>query len=285
MSESHRIDNLPATDEANMWCIPQFDTLRFLRARFVNHTFVPHSHDYYVIGIVEDGAQRFNHFQQRHITLPGQLIIINPGDVHTGESAVPEGFHYRALYPTVALLDNVAAQLRHQHSGLPLFPEVRVYDPYLHRQLRQLHRDSEQAMSALELEERFVDLFGALIARHAIDKGDVPEYREARQEIQGVRDYMEAYFASDISLTDLSERVNISPYHLARLFRREMGIPPHRYLENIRIRHAQHLLDDDLSIADVAYATGFSSQSHFTRTFRRFIGVTPGKFAQQRKIV
>lgn len=264
MSESNPIDNLPATDEAEMWCIPQLDTLRFLRARFINHAFVPHSHDYCVIGIVEDGAQRFNHFQQRHITLPGQLIIINPGDVHTGESAVPEGFHYRALYPTAALLENVAAQLRHQHIGLPSFPEVRVYDPYLHRQLRKLHRDSEQAMSALELEERFVDFLGELIARHAIDSGDVPEYRAARQEIQAVRDYMEAHFATDISLTDLSELVNISPYHLARLFRREMGIPPHRYLENIRIRHAQHLLDEDLAIADVAYATGFSSQSHLS---------------------
>ncbi|MCI0713671.1 MAG: AraC family transcriptional regulator [Chloroflexi bacterium] len=285
MSETNRIDNLPATDEADMWCIPQLDTLRFLRARFVNHTFAPHSHDYYVIGIVEDGAQRFNHFQQRHITLPGQLIIINPGDVHTGESAVPEGFHYRALYPTAALLENVATQLRHQPSGLPLFPEVRVYDLYLHRQLRYLHSDSEKAMSALEFEARFIEFFGELIARHASDSGNVPEYREARREIQEVRDYMEANFATDISLTDLSELVNISSYHLARLFRREMGIPPHRYLENIRIRHAQHLLDDNLTIADVAYATGFSSQSHLTRTFRRFIGVTPGKFAQQRKIV
>jgi transcriptional regulator GlxA family with amidase domain len=57
-------------------------------------------------------------------------------------------------------------------------------------------------------------------------------------------------------------------------------VPPHTYLESVRIRHAQQLLVQGLALAEVAYATGFSSQSHFTDRFRRIIGVTPGAYRQ-----
>jgi AraC-like DNA-binding protein len=64
-----------------------------------------------------------------------------------------------------------------------------------------------------------------------------------------------------------------------------VGLPPHAYLENIRIRQAQHLLKNGKPIIEAAYETGFSSQSHFTTTFKRLIGVTPGQFAKEVNIL
>lgn len=77
----------------------------------------------------------------------------------------------------------------------------------------------------------------------------------------------------------------LAPYYIARVFRAEVGLPPHAYLESVRIRQAQRLVARGMPLAQVAGATGFADQSHFTHRFKRLIGVTPGQYARQRKII
>jgi transcriptional regulator GlxA family with amidase domain len=60
-------------------------------------------------------------------------------------------------------------------------------------------------------------------------------------------------------------------------------MPPYTYLESVRIRHAQHLIEAGRPLAEVAVETGFSSQSHLTHRFKQIMGVTPGQYAQQRR--
>ena len=256
-----------------------------MRARYVRHAFKPHSHDYYVLGIIEDGVQSFTHDHERHITIPGKLIVINPGEVHTGEAAIVAGFAYRALYPSADLMRRLAAEFQNPPDYLPYFSGGVIQDDGLFHWIQKLHHRSERPVSPLELEERLTAFLVQLIRRHAVNRPRLPEYQTAHQALSRVRDYLEAHYAEPITLADLSNQVYITPYHLARLFSRQFGIPPHKYLENIRIRQAERLLSTGLSIADVAYATGFSSQSHLTRTFKRFMGTTPGEFLQKRKIV
>jgi AraC-like DNA-binding protein len=272
-------------DQATNWRFPPLDNLRLMRAKYVQHAFAPHAHDYFVLGIIEDGVQTFMHGDARHITTPGKLIIINPGEVHTGEAAGREGFAYRALYPSVALLENHLESFRSPPPSLPQFPGGTVQDIDLYRWIQRLHQQSESPDSPLALETSFVRFFVEFIRRHASFSVNLPAYNSAHQAIRQVRDYLEAHYAEPITLSDLSAQVYITPYHLARLFTKQIGVPPHKYLENVRIRHAEHLLSLGFPIADVAYATGFSGQSHLTRTFKRFIGTTPGEFVRQRKIV
>jgi AraC-like DNA-binding protein len=81
-----------------------------------------------------------------------------------------------------------------------------------------------------------------------------------------------------IRLEDLATVSNLSPFHLTRVFQKEVGIPPYEYLVHIRIKRAQTLLKNGESIAGTAYSTGFSDQSHFTRFFKRHVGITPGEY-------
>ena len=151
--------------------------------------------------------------------------------------------------------------------------------------IQRLHRFSEQPSTLIGLEDQITRFFIALIRRHSNQPFMLKHYRHAPQAIALVRDYLEAHYAENVTLSDLSALANISAYHLARLFQRRVGIPPHKYLENTRIRHAERLLNSGMPIAEVAFATGFSSQSHLTRTFKKFIGTTPGQYIKQRKIV
>jgi AraC-like DNA-binding protein len=275
----------PPTDQGVNWSFAPLDHMRFMRAKYVQHSFVPHAHDYFVLGIIEDGIQTFSLGRARYVTTPGKLILINPGEIHTGEAAIQEGFAYRALYPSVNLLTSSMREFRTTSPQSPYFPSGTIDDQPLFRHIQHLHRYSEISAPEMALEEKLLAFFISLIQRHALNALTLPRYEIAHQAVRITCDYLEAHYAEPITLSDLSKQVYITPYHLARLFTRHVGVPPHKYLENIRVREAERLLKTGLSIADTAYATGFSSQSHLTRTFKRFLGTTPGEFLQQRKIL
>jgi AraC family transcriptional regulator len=90
--------------------------------------------------------------------------------------------------------------------------------------------------------------------------------------------YIERHHAEDVSLRDIARAARSSPFHLARTFKQNVGVPPHKYLIHVRVRSAQALLStgtEKRSLAEVAAASGFSDQSHLTRHFKRMLGVTP----------
>ncbi len=81
----------------------------FIHANFVTHRFSRHVHDYFVLGIIESGFQTFDYRHAKHRTAPSGIIILNPDEPHTGESASPTGFGYKAMYPSVSLLRRIVA--------------------------------------------------------------------------------------------------------------------------------------------------------------------------------
>ncbi len=272
-------------DKGVTWALPQFHNLRFMRARYVQHSFKPHAHDYYVLGFLEAGLQTFDYGHKQLMTEPGKLILINPEELHTGEAAIADGFVYRALYPTRGLMESITREFTNGNTGLPVFNGGITHDPQLHQWIKQIHRISEDTDSTLKIEDLMTQFLVELVRRYGTQRYQLHVYQTAHHAVATCRDYIEANYASNISLDDLSHLVHISPFHLARLFRKHVGMPPHKYLENVRVRHAEHLLSQDHSIADVAYLTGFSSQSHLTRTFKQIIGTTPGEYIKVSKIV
>jgi AraC-like DNA-binding protein len=98
-----------------------------------------------------------------------------------------------------------------------------------------------------------------------------------------VHEYVEAHLSSSIELAELSAIAGLSVFHFAREFKRSAGVTPHYYLVGRRLERAKELLArSDLSVAEIAFVTGFSDQSHLARHFRQMIGVTPGQFRRSR---
>jgi AraC-like DNA-binding protein len=97
--------------------------------------------------------------------------------------------------------------------------------------------------------------------------------------LQRVREYIEEHLVENIELETLAEVAGLSKWHFARAFKQSVGTPPHCYLIQRRLERAKGLLaETDLSLAHIALKSGFSDQSHFSRRFRMFIGVTPRSF-------
>ena len=119
-----------------------------------------------------------------------------------------------------------------------------------------------------------------MIVRYADVGMEKRLFSPKKSAIQRVQDYLEANFAQSVTLADLAQVASLSSYHLLRAFHAEVGMPPHAYLQDVRIRQAQKLIDQNLSLADIAYSVGFNSQSHMTRRFKQFVGITPGQYAK-----
>lgn len=96
--------------------------------------------------------------------------------------------------------------------------------------------------------------------------------------------FIQAHFAEPISREEIAKHVAISSNYLTDCFRQVLGITPMTYLTRYRIQQAQRLLDTtDLSITDIALETGFSEISHFTRTFKREVGVSPHAYRRGKR--
>jgi AraC-like DNA-binding protein len=272
---------MPTAEWAKTWHDPDLD-LRLLHAHYVHHAYPRHSHDYYVICLIDTGRQSFLHEGRRYFTPPGGVILINPGAVHTGEAAAAEGFAMRCLYPTVAQMQAAAFDLTGRQHALPAFTRVRVDDPWAYASLAALHTALSQAAGPLERETLLHSTLARLIERYGDLSPRPARLGQERRAMDQARRYLEEHFAEGVRLGDLAAHVALSPYHLLRAFRAETGLTPHAYLDNLRIRRAEHLIALGRPLAEVSAETGFSSQSHLTRRFRQIIGVTPGHYARQR---
>jgi AraC-like DNA-binding protein len=171
-------------------------------------------------------------------------------------------------------------ELTGRHQGLPFFTDVRIDHHGTMDSVLALHQALAQGASVLECESRFTWTLAQLIKRHADIRPNEQRLGKEQKAIQRVRHYIDECFAQGISLTQLAEHVSLSRYYLLRVFCAEVGMPPYTYLESVRIRHAQRLIEAGKPLAEVAVETGFSSQSHLTHRFKQIIGVTPGQYAQ-----
>jgi AraC-like DNA-binding protein len=96
--------------------------------------------------------------------------------------------------------------------------------------------------------------------------------------IKCTKAYLEAHYAKEVTLQELANVANVSPFHLARVFRLAVGLPPHAYQIQLRIARARMLLAQGFEVSYVAHETGFFDQSHLTKQFKRHVGVTPGSY-------
>ena len=273
------MDRDESQEQAFFWHAPDLGNLELLRASFVTHTFARHTHEGFAIGVIERGAEAFYYRHNTHAAPSGAVVVINPGEVHTGQAAVRNGWTYRMLYPDAAILQQIASGIVGRHRDIPFFKEPVIYDRELAQRVRELHQRLEQSASTIERQSWLTLTLAQLIARYTDERVVLPKLGDEHQAVKRAQEYLQAYYADNVSLDQLARVVNLSQFHLVRVFRAELGLPPHMYLTQLRVGRAKALLRSGFSIADVAVATGFSDQSHLTRHFKRFVGITPGRYA------
>ena len=108
---------------------------------------------------------------------------------------------------------------------------------------------------------------------------DAPRGGLSPGALRRAKEYIAAHIDEDVEIGTLALNAGLSAYHFARAFKSSVGMPPHRYLLEQRVRKAAELLQrTEQSLASIALAGGFADQSHFSRSFHALVGVTPSQF-------
>ena len=254
-----------------------------LHARFVAHRYPRHAHEYSVVGLVERGLQSYSYRGSRHVTPAGRIFVVNPDEPHTGEPASPAGYIYRTLYLERAFLSGALRELRGPASRSAHIRDAVLDDPTLARSLSAFHRALEREAPTVEQESLLLQALVVLFTRYADVACSTPPNGKEPGPVAAACDYMQAHSDRDISLSDLAQIARLSPWYFARAFEKAMALSPHAYLEGVRIRKACALLDRGETVVGAALSAGYADQSHMTKRFRRFLGITPGQYRRERK--
>ncbi|CAL9601876.1 AraC family transcriptional regulator [Streptomyces sp. enrichment culture] len=247
--------------------------LDLLTACFDRHVYAPHAHDEYTVGVTVGGLEVIA-YRGGHIhSGPGSIVVLEPGEVHTGGPAAPEGYSYRALYAAPGLLTDGT-----RPAALPHFREPVLDDPELAAALRAAHTDLARCPDPLEAESRLPWLLTALARRHSTARAGDDTVPGADRVARLVRDRLADELLAPPSLAALATDLGLSRYQLLRAFRTATGMPPYAWLAQHRVARARGLLDAGLRPAEAAALVGFADQAHLTRWFRRVLGVTPAAY-------
>jgi transcriptional regulator GlxA family with amidase domain len=106
--------------------------------------------------------------------------------------------------------------------------------------------------------------------------------RAAHPAVARAKEFVEERWRDNFTMRELADAADVSPFHLVRIFHREVGLPPSAYRRALRVVAAQRLLRRGDPVREVALACGFYDQAHLTRHFKAIVGVTPARYAEVR---
>ncbi len=271
--------------------VSQYDTfpelgVELLQARFRTHRYARHSHEAYAIGLTQEGVQSFRCRGEKRHGMPGSVLSINPDEMHDGHSGTPAGYAYCMLYvcPTAVMASLEDARERSVHA--PMFISPLLSDAVVAHGVRRLRNALVFRTELLERETALQELLWALFARH-IERVARPAqpHDPSRKSLSHVRDFLHANFRAPVSLRELSTMARMSRFRLNSGFRKAFGLPPHAYLTRLRLSAARALIEAGEPLAQVATEIGFVDQSHLTRQFKAWFGVTPAAFQRQPRTI
>lgn len=239
------------------------------------HTFARHTHEQFGIGVIWQGAHRSHSGRGMVEAGPGDMIMVNPGEVHDGMPIGDAGRSWRMLYFDPACIARASLDLSEGRTRQCEFPNPVVSDAAVAACFQQLYLlATAGAGSDLQREAMLL----ALLARVA-EPGLVRSAGAQAGAIDRARSLIDDDPAAPVSLAELAEVAGLSRFQLLRAFSKATGLTPHAYLLQRRIHLARALIAQGKALADAAAASGFADQSHMTRMFVRQYGVSPRAYA------
>ena len=268
--------------QLKFWRVPHLDNLELLHGSNITYDYPRHMHEEHCVALMLRGKEITNCRGKSHIALPGNILLINADEVHSSQSFETE---YIVIKIKQNILNRIAFDIFGCEPETPYFSEFINRDKLMFRLLLNLYRKLTENISLLEQESEFISAIEQLLTQQNKNYSVLQPVGKEPRCVKSVRDYLKSHYAENVSLSQLASVADLSRFYLLRVFRSQMGVPPHEYQTQVRITHARKLLRKGYSILDAALETGFFDQSHFSRNFKRITGRTPGKYLSESNIV
>lgn len=239
-----------------------------------NHHFPRHSHDQFGFGLIGFGAQRSWSGVGLVEASAGDVIFCNPGEIHDGVPFAGQVRGWRMLYfdpPVIqhAVEDEIGREME--------IVRPVEHNPTVAQNFALLFTSiTQNPPDMLRQEETLIRAFACIFRSYGALLST--SKKTPSISVSKAIKRLNSDPAEPVSIAELAVLVGVSRFQLLRSFVRELGITPHAYLVQKRVCIARQLLARGEMPAQAAVAAGFSDQSHMTRTFVRYIGITPARY-------
>jgi AraC-like DNA-binding protein len=254
-------------------------TLRGIEAISIvsNRQFPRHAHDQFGMGVMTFGAHRTWSPIGTVEAETGDVVTINPGEMHDGVPIAGKVRGWRMLFFEPHI---VTAEIDDEPNRVAEIAQPVLRDPALKTWCERLFAHLTAAQpDRLALEETLLRTLMLAFARHGAERHRAQRSAAiARSSIAKALQRLDDASQTAISLSELAALSGVSRFQLLRSFARELGVTPYAYLLQRRVRAARRLLAAGRSPAEAAAETGFADQSHMTRAFARQLGITPARY-------
>lgn len=242
------------------------------------HTFPRHTHEQFGIGVISRGAQKSHSGRGMVEARSGDVITVNPGEVHDGAPIGDTGRSWKMLYFDPALIAEAIWGMSLGKADFCEFSSPVISDTGIANWFNQLFSilttDGHE-----EAPIRREELLLMLLARLMRERPGLDREQAVPSGISYARDLIDENPAAALTLSDLACASDMSRFQVLRGFTKATGLTPHAYLVQRRINAARRLIAQGVPLAEAAAASGFADQSHMTRIFVRKYGISPGSYA------
>ena len=227
-----------------------------------------HCHSEVSIGVIESGTSlvkcQGTNFDVGH----NHVVIFPPKVMHQCTPRDIKVWKFKTLYIDNHWLESVFSQ------DTVISVAIKNLNSANIKKIKAFFSFLESKASSLEKETKLITTLADIFS--FTDTALYPMLSSNRNDaVYSLRNYLEKHYLENITLDEMTDLSGITKYHLIRLFQKSYAMTPHAYLMQLRINHAQMMLKKGKDIAYVAYEVGFYDQSHFSKSFKAYCGVTP----------
>ncbi len=252
-----------------------FDNLEYITIQHQVTDFPQHFHETFCISLIHQGIELIDLDGQRIYSEKGSLSITNPYEIHANPMVDADvQLHFDTIYISKDLMSYL------YHGKDVTFTNRKINDNCANQLFMQLKRAIDHKASR-EIENLLFQ-FTAAIAQHTQSKRE--GYTGINfSSLNNIKDFIDHNITEKFKLDELARIANHNKYGFAKKFRKSTGMSPMNYILMQKIFSSKKIITHDTELTQLAYDYQFSDLAHFSKTFKRYIGVSPKEFQKNIK--
>lgn len=230
-----------------------------------------HYHNLLCILAVKDGRAKVVIDDKEIILEKDKLVIINPNEVHLSISDIYSKDYY-VIYIDRTWYRSLQTFFFNTDDIIAISNEIS--DSQINKDFFELFEYLYLDNEVIEKELKLLEFLNKIFDKY-VDENIVLKIDNRTQIAKEFKNYIENNISSKLTLTQISDALGFSPYHIIRICNQDFGLSANAYIVNKRVHRAKKMIAEGMDISQVAIAVGFYDQSHLTNIFKKVFAITP----------
>jgi AraC-like DNA-binding protein len=257
-------------DKINYYRDESLPVFEIKSCRRNSHPEKKHAHDEYSIALIEKGSSSLEYGNEVVEISEGQVVLIEADIMHFCQPKDINNWSYEMLYVKKVWFDSVSRAKYIPHRLIVKSPEADGF-----QEIKAAFLKLKSNINTLQKEEILIEIIEYIFSIENTFISSTKLISNNDMACELIKQFIDNNFLEKIHLEQLSKLSGLSQYYIIKLFKQKYDITPHAYQISCRMNYAKREIIKGRDISEIAQEIGFYDQSHFSKTFKAYFGVTP----------